>query len=84
MSAPLIRLYTGTGMISVGCTAPPQLLAARSGVGSVTVHVPVTVAYRVAAATQVGSVRVTVPQTTAQGRRIDASTSTGTVVVTGN
>jgi len=84
MSGPSIRLYTGTGMISAGCTAPPKLLVARSGVGSVTIRVPVTVGYRVAAKTQVGSVRVTVPQTTAPGRLIEASTGTGTVAVTGN
>jgi hypothetical protein len=84
VSGPLIRLYTGTGMISVGCTAPPRLLVANSGVGTVTIRVPVTVPYRVTARTQVGSVRVTVPRAAASGHEISASTGTGTVAVTGN
>jgi hypothetical protein len=84
VSGPLIRLYAGTGMISVGCTAPPRVLVASTGVGAVTIRVPVTVAYRVTANTQVGSVRVTVPQATTSGHEIHASTGPGTVTVTGN
>jgi hypothetical protein len=84
VSGPLIRLYTGPGMISVRCTAPPQLLVASSGVGEVTVRVPVTVPYRVTAKTQVGSVRVTVPQAAKSGHKIYASTGTGTVTVAGS
>lgn len=82
VSGPLIRLDTGTGTISIGCTSPPRLLVANSGVGAVTVRVPVAVPYRVAAKTQVGSVRVTVPRATASGHQILASTGTGTVTVT--
>jgi hypothetical protein len=84
MSGPLIRLYTGAGSISVRCTAPPRLLVASSGVGEVTVRVPVTVAYRVTAKTQVGSVRVTVPQAAGSGHKIYASTGTGAVTVAGS
>jgi hypothetical protein len=84
MSGSLIRLYTGPGMISARCTAPPKSLIARSGVGSVTVRVPATVRYRVTATTQVGSVRVTVPRAAGSGHEILASTGTGTVAVTGN
>jgi len=84
MSGPSIRLSTGAGMISVRCTAPPQLLVASSGVGEVTVRVPVTVSYRVTAKTQVGSVRVTVPQAAGSGHKIDASTGTGAVMVAGS
>ena len=84
MSGPLIRLYTGAGTISVRCTAPPRLLVASSGVGEVTVRVPVTVAYRVTAKTQVGSVRVTVPQAAGSGHKIYASTGTGAVTVAGS
>lgn len=83
VSGPLIRLYTGTGTISAGCTASPRLLVASSGVGAVTIRVPVTVPYRVTAKTQVGSVRVTVPQTARPGHLIDATTGDGTVLVTG-
>jgi len=84
VSGPFIRLYAGTGMISIGCTAPPRLLVASTGVGAVTIRVPVTVAYRVTADTQVGSVRVTVPQAATSGHEIHASTGPGTVTVTGN
>jgi hypothetical protein len=84
MSGALIRLSTGTGMISAQCTASPQLLVASSGVGTVTIHVPVTVPYRVSAKTQVGSVRMTVPQAARSEHKIFAFTGTGTVAVTGN
>jgi hypothetical protein len=84
VSGPVIRLYTGTGMISVGCTAPPRLLVASSGVGAVAIRVPVTVGYRVTATTQVGSVRVTVPQAATSGHEIRAATGPGTVTITGN
>ena len=84
VSGPSIRLYTGAGMISVKCTAPPRLLVASSEVGEVTVRVPVTAAYRVTAKTQVGSVRVTVPQASTSGHKIDASTGTGAVTVAGS
>jgi hypothetical protein len=84
MSGGLIRLYTGTGMISVGCTASPRLLVASSGVGTVTIHVPVTVPYRVSAKTQVGSARVTVPQAARSEHKISVFTGAGTIAVTGN
>ena len=83
-SGPLIRLYAGTGLISVGCTESPRQLVASSGVGAVTIRVPVTAAYRVTAKTQVGSVRVTVPRAAASGHKISASTGTGTIAITGN
>jgi len=84
LSGPLIQLYTGTGMISVECTAPPRQLVASSQVGAVTVRLPTTVPYLVTAKTQVGSVRVTVPRAAASGHKISASTGTGTIAITGN
>ena len=84
LSGLLIRLYTGTGMISAACTSPPRLLVANSGVGTVTVRVPSGTAYKVAAGTQVGAVRITVAQAATSSHVIQASTGTGTVAVTGN
>ena len=83
MSAQRVALNTGTGMISAGFTAPPQLIAAHSGVGSVAIRVPSGTAYKVTASTQVGSVRITVPQAAHSSHIIRATTGTGTVTVTG-
>jgi hypothetical protein len=83
MSGQQITLTTGTGMISAGFTAPPRLIAARSGIGSVAIRVPSGTAYKVSASTQVGSVRITVPQAADSSHILRASTGTGAVTVTG-
>jgi hypothetical protein len=84
MSGPQVRLTTSSGMISAGFTAPPQLIYAHAGTGSVAIRVPSGAAYRVTAGTQIGSVRVTVAQAAASLHVIRATTGTGTVTVTGS
>jgi hypothetical protein len=79
-----VRLTTGPGMISAGVTAPPQRIFARSGIGPVAIRVPSGTAYRIIASSQVGSVRVSVPRAAASSHVIQATTSTGTVTVTGS
>ncbi len=68
----------------VGFTVPPQLVYARSDVGSVAIRVPSGTAYKVTASIQVGSVRITVPQAAASSHVIQATAGTGTVTVTGS
>jgi len=84
MSVQQISLRTGTGMISAGFTAPPQMVYAHAGTGSVAIRVPSGTAYRVIASTQIGSVRVTVAQAAASSHVIRATTGTGAVTVTGS
>jgi hypothetical protein len=84
MSSQRVALNTGAGMISAVFTAPPQLIAAHSGTGSVAIRVPSGTAYKVTANTQVGSVRITIPQAAAASHVIQATTGVGTVTVTGS
>jgi DUF4097 and DUF4098 domain-containing protein YvlB len=84
MSVQQIVLHTGTGTINAGFAAPPRLVAAHAGIGSVAIRVPSETAYKVTASTQVGSVRITVAQAAASSHVIQATTSTGTVTVTGS
>ena len=84
MSSQRVALNTGTGTIRAGFTAPPQLIAAHSGTGSVAIRVPAGTAYKITARTQVGSVRITVPQAAGSSHVIRATTGVGTVKVTGS
>jgi hypothetical protein len=84
MSGPRVRLTTGAGMIHAEFTVPPQLVYARSDVGSVAIRVPSGTAYKVTASAQVGSVRIAVPQAAASSHVIQATAGAGTVTVTGS
>jgi hypothetical protein len=81
LSVRQAQLTTGTGAISAAFTVPPQRVVASTGVGSVTIRVPATVAYRVAASADIGTVTVAVPRSARAGHAIQASTGTGTITV---
>jgi DUF4097 and DUF4098 domain-containing protein YvlB len=71
-----------TGDVEVDFAAPPRDVAAHSSTGDVVVVLPADgTSYDVRTSTSTGDATVTVPTSPAAGRRIDASTSTGDMVV---
>ncbi len=74
-------LGTSVGGINVTFSAAPAMITATATVGSVTLHVPGTVAYNVAATASVGSATVSVTRSPGSPHVITASTRTGSIVI---
>ena len=81
--ASLIKLSSGAGSISAQLSAPAEHLSAHSGVGSIHLEVPGTVAYAVDASSGLGHVSDNQISTQPHAaRRINASSGAGDVSIT--
>jgi DUF4097 and DUF4098 domain-containing protein YvlB len=80
--ADRVDASASTGDIDVELASPPRDVAARSSTGDVVVVLPADgTSYDVRTSTSTGDATVTVPSRPGADRRIDASTSTGDVLV---
>jgi DUF4097 and DUF4098 domain-containing protein YvlB len=75
------QFRVGTGRIDAAFTEPPARVDAVAGTGSVTIEVPSSAVYQVAAGSQLGATTVTVPQAEHSSHVITAQVSTGSVTV---
>jgi DUF4097 and DUF4098 domain-containing protein YvlB len=81
-TADRVDASASTGDVTVELASPPRDVAARSHTGDVVVVLPADgTSYDVRTSTSTGDAAVTVPTRPDADRRIDASTSTGDVVV---
>jgi hypothetical protein len=72
---------TRVGAISASFTAAPTAVRASANVGAITVHVPGTTSYKVAADARVGKTTVSARQSASSGHAITATTDIGAIVV---
>src|SRR5438132_246658 len=80
ITAP-VSLTTRVGGISASFTAAPTAVQASANVGAITLHVPGTTSYKVAADARVGKTSVSAPQSASSGHDITATTDVGAIVV---
>lgn len=84
LAAERITANTSDGGISLGLTAPPENLRARSDNGSIRLWLPSGQSYAIATSTDNGGKRIdpAVHQDPSSSRRIELSTSDGSITVT--
>jgi hypothetical protein len=80
-TAPTVQAATSTGGLTLRFTGAPSSVGARTSTGDITIRVPADARYEVTARTSTGSTEIDVPQDPASPHRIDASASTGDVLV---
>ena len=81
LSGSAVSLTAYGGGISASFTAPPATLRAVARVGTVDLHVPGSVAYKVSADAHVGHAEVGVRQSSSSGHLITATTDVGSINV---
>jgi hypothetical protein len=81
LTSASVSLTTRVGGISASFTAVPTVVQASANVGAITVHVPGTTSYKVAADARVGKTTVTAPQSASSGHAITATTDVGAIIV---
>jgi YD repeat-containing protein len=81
LTSASVSLTTRVGAISATFTAPPTAVRASANVGAITVHVPGTTSYKVAADSRVGKTTVSARQSASSGHAITATTDVGAIVV---
>jgi len=74
-------LTTRAGAISATFTAAPTTVRASANVGAITVRVPGTTSYKIAADARVGKTTVSAPQSASSGHAITATTDVGAILV---
>ncbi len=81
LTSASVSLTTRVGGISASFAAAPTTVRASANVGAITVHVPGTTSYKVAADARVGKTTVSAPQSASSSRAITATTDVGAIVV---
>jgi hypothetical protein len=81
LTSASVSLTTRVGGISASFAAAPTAVQASANVGAITVHVPGTTSYKVAADARVGKTTVSAPQSASSGHAITATTDVGAIVV---
>ena len=81
LTSASVSLTTRVGGISATFTAAPTAVRASANVGTITVHVPGSTSYKVAADARVGKTTVSAPQSASSGHAITATTDIGAIVV---
>ena len=81
LTSASVSLTTRVGGISATFTAAPTAVRASANVGAITVHVPGTTSYKIAADARVGKTTVSARQSASSGHAITATTDVGAVVV---
>jgi hypothetical protein len=81
LTSASVTLTTRVGGISASFTAAPAAVQVSANVGAITVHVPGTTSYKVAADARVGKTTVSAPQSASSGHAITATTDIGAITV---
>ncbi len=81
LTSASVSLTTRVGGISASFAAAPTAVQASANVGAITVHVPGTTTYKIAADARVGKTTVSAPQSASSGHAITATTDVGAIVV---
>jgi Putative adhesin len=81
LTSASVSLTTRLGGISASFTGAPTAVQASANVGAITVHVPGSTSYKVAADVRVGKTTISVPQSASSGHDITASTDVGAIVI---
>ena len=81
LTSASVSLTTRVGGISASFTAAPTVVQASANVGAITVHVPGSTSYKVAADARVGKTSVSAPQSASSGHANTATTDIGAIVV---
>ncbi|MDQ4104688.1 MAG: DUF4097 domain-containing protein [Actinomycetota bacterium] len=81
LTSDAVTARSSAGTITLGFAAPPTTVDAQAQVGSVTVRLPASTAYAVAADSQVGTADVTVQQDSGSAHRIRAHSQVGSVSI---
>jgi hypothetical protein len=76
-----VSLTTRVGGISASFAAAPAMVQASTTVGAITVRVPGTVSYKIAADARVGKTTISAPQSASSDHAITAATDAGSIVV---
>jgi hypothetical protein len=76
-----VSLTTNVGAISASFAAAPATVQAVARVGAITLHLPGSASYKVAASAHLGKATVSVPQSSSSGHAITATTYVGTILV---
>ena len=83
VSSARATLRSAVGSVEVTFSAAPARVIATTFVGSVILHVPGNVSYKVGADASVGSTQISVPNSPASSHAITARTTTGTITIEG-
>jgi len=81
VSSAKATLSVSTGQISVTFSAAPVAVTATAAIGSVTLRVPGSAAYRVNTTVGVGSTHITVTRSPSAPHAITATTTTGSITI---
>jgi hypothetical protein len=81
LTSASVSLTTRVGGISASFAVAPATVKASANVGAITLHVPGTASYKVAADARVGKTSVSAPQSASSGHDITARTDVGAIVV---
>jgi hypothetical protein len=81
LTSASVSLTTRVGGISATFTAAPRAVQASVNVGAITVHVPGTTSYKIAADARVGKTSISAPQSASSGHVITARTDVGAIVI---
>ncbi len=81
LTSASVSLTTRVGGISASFAAAPTAVRATANVGAITVHVPGTTTYKIAADARVGKTTVSAPQSASSGHAITATTDIGAITV---
>jgi len=82
LTGPSGQFRVTVGQIDAGFAAPPTQVDAATGTGSVTIRLPSSATYQVAASSGVGPASVAVPQAAHAGHVVTATAGVGAVTVT--
>ena len=83
ISSARTALRSSVGSVEATFSAAPTSVLATTSVGSVILHVPGNVSYKVDAQASLGSTRISVPTSADSSHAITSTTSTGTVTIEG-
>jgi len=81
LTSASVSLTTRVGGISASFTAAPTAVRASANVGAITVHVPGTTSYKIAADARVGKATIGARQSASSRHAITATTDVGAVIV---
>ena len=82
LTSASVGLTTRVGGISASFTAAPRAVQASVNVGAITLHVPGSASYKIAADARVGKTSIKAPQSASSGHVITARTDVGAIVIT--
>ena len=81
LTSASVSLTTRVGGISASFTAAPRSVQASVNVGAITLHVPGSASYKIAADARVGKTSIKAPQSASSAHVITARTDVGAIVI---